>query len=196
MDRRVNRKPIVALVSATCLLFGVWQLGQGAWLEAKARLAQILLQQAWSQTLDGSRQVRPWPGADTWPLARMQVERLGVDQIVLADASGRSMAFGPGHVVGTGEPGGGGNSAISGHRDTHFRFLQQLQTGDQLELTLRDGKVQGYRITGSSVHHKDETWLLGETDEEQLTLITCYPFDAIVPGGPMRYVVQARAVIF
>ncbi len=196
MDRRVNRKRIVALVSATCLLFGVWQLGQGAWLEAKARLAQILLQQAWSQTLDGSRQVRPWPWADTWPLARMQVERLGVDQIVLADASGRSMAFGPGHVVGTGEPGGGGNSAISGHRDTHFRFLQQLQTGDQLELTLRDGRVQDYRITGSSVHHKDETWLLGETDEEQLTLITCYPFNAIVPGGPMRYVVQARPVIF
>ncbi len=196
MDRRLNRKPIVALVSATCLLFGAWQLGQGAWLEAKAWLAQLLLQQAWSQTLDGSRQVRPWPWADTWPLARMQVERLGVDQIVLADASGRSMAFGPGHVAGTGQPGGGGNSAISGHRDTHFRFLQQLQTGDQLELTLRDGRVQGYRITSSSVHHKDETWLLGETKNEQLTLITCYPFNAIVPGGPMRYVVQARAVVF
>ncbi|MCP3669753.1 MAG: class GN sortase [Gammaproteobacteria bacterium] len=196
MDRHVNRKPIVALVSATCLLFGAWQLGQGAWLEAKARLAQLLLQQAWSQTLDGSRQVRPWPGADTWPLARMQVKRLGVDQIVLADASGRSMAFGPGHVVGTGELGGGGNSAISGHRDTHFRFLQQLQTGDQLQLTLRDGVMHGYQITGASIHHKDETWLLGETKNEQLTLITCYPFNAIVPGGPMRYVVQARAVVF
>jgi len=196
MDRRVNRKTIIALVSTSCFLYGAWQLGQGAWLEAKAWLAQTLLQQAWSQTLDGSKQVRPWPWADTWPVARMQVGRLGVDQIVLADASGRSMAFGPGHVVGTGEPGTGGNSAISGHRDTHFRFLQQLQTGDQLELTLRDGRVQDYQITGSSVHHKDETWLLGETSEEQLTLITCYPFNAIVPGGPMRYVVQARPVVF
>ena len=26
---------------------------------------------------------------------------------------------------------------------------------------------------------------------KQLTLITCYPFYAITPGGPMRYVVQA-----
>jgi sortase A len=27
-----------------------------------------------------------------------------------------------------------------------------------------------------------------------LILVTCYPFDAIVPGGPLRYVVYARKV--
>jgi sortase A len=26
-----------------------------------------------------------------------------------------------------------------------------------------------------------------------LTLVTCYPFDAIVPGGPLRYAVTAVA---
>jgi sortase A len=25
-----------------------------------------------------------------------------------------------------------------------------------------------------------------------LILMTCYPFDAVVPGGPLRYVVTAR----
>ncbi len=186
----------MAIVSASCFLFGVWQLGEGAWLEAKAWLAQQLLQQAWSETLDGSQQVRPWPWADTWPVARMQVKRLQVDQIVLADASGRSMAFGPGHVVGTGQLGSGGNSAISGHRDTHFRFLKQLQTGDRMDLTLKDGKVHGYQVIDASIHHKDETWLLQDTSDEGLTLITCYPFNAIVPGGPMRYVVRAKKVAF
>ncbi len=24
-----------------------------------------------------------------------------------------------------------------------------------------------------------------------LTLVTCYPFDAVVPGGPLRFVVRA-----
>jgi hypothetical protein len=24
--------------------------------------------------------------------------------------------------------------------------------------------------------------------------VTCYPFDAITPGGPLRYVVEARLV--
>jgi len=196
MTNKVNKKRIMAIVSASCFMFGVWQLGEGGWLEAKAWLAQVLLQQAWSETLDGSQQVRPWPWADTWPVARMQVERLGVDQIVLADASGRSMAFGPGYIVGTGGLGSNGNSAISGHRDTHFRFLQKLAAGDQLDLTLKDGRLHSYQVTGASVHHEDETWLLQDTSDERLTLITCYPFDAIVPGGPMRYVVRARKVMF
>jgi len=196
MTNRVNKKRIITIVSASCFMFGVWQLGEGVWLEAKAWLAQVLLQQAWSETLDGSQQVRPWPWADTWPVARMQVERLGVDQIVLADASGRSMAFGPGHVVGTDGLGSDGNSAISGHRDTHFRFLQKLAAGDQLDLTLKDGKLHSYQVTGASVHHKDETWLLQDTSDERLTLITCYPFNALVPGGPMRYVVRAKEVMF
>jgi sortase A len=26
-----------------------------------------------------------------------------------------------------------------------------------------------------------------------LTLVTCYPFDAVEPGGPLRYVVVATA---
>jgi len=25
-------------------------------------------------------------------------------------------------------------------------------------------------------------------------LVTCYPFDAVVPGGPLRFVVQAEPV--
>ena len=196
MDCRVNRKRITALVSASCFLFGLWQIAEGGYLEAKAWLAQYLLQQAWSETLSGTQQVRPWPWADTWPVARMQVKHLGVERIVLADASGRSMAFGPGQVTGTSQFGKGGNTAISGHRDTHFRFLQQLIQGDQVDLTLRDGSQHSYQVASSSVHHKDETWLLQDSDEEWLTLITCYPFDAIVPGGPMRYVVRARPVVF
>jgi len=27
-----------------------------------------------------------------------------------------------------------------------------------------------------------------------LTLITCYPFDALNPGGPLRYVVRAAGL--
>jgi sortase A len=189
-------KKLITMVSIICFTLGGWQLGEGAYLEAKAWLSQILLQQAWSDTLTGHSQVKPWPWADTWPVARMQVKRLGVDRIVLSDASGRSMAFGPGYVSGTAQLGKGGNSAISGHRDTHFRFLKNLQEDDQVELTLKDGTVRSYRITNASVHHQDETWLLADNGDEQLTLITCYPFNALAPGGPLRYVVQARAVLF
>jgi sortase A len=32
-----------------------------------------------------------------------------------------------------------------------------------------------------------------DTPIPTLTLVTCYPFDAINPGGPLRYVVVAEA---
>ncbi len=196
MELLGNRKRIIAAVSATSFMFGIWQIAEGGYLEAKAMLAQYLLQQAWSETLEGESQAKPWPWADTWPIAKMQVKRLGIERIVLADASGRSMAFGPGQVSGTSQLGKGGNTAISGHRDTHFRFLQQLVKGDRVDITLRDGSQRSYLIENSSVHNENETWLLQDSGEESLTLITCYPFDAIVPGGSMRYVVQARPVVF
>jgi sortase A len=196
MEYQENRKRIIAAISVSSFMFGIWQIAEGGYLEAKAMLAQYLLQQAWSETLDGKPQAKPWPWADTWPVAKMQVKRLGVERIILADASGRSMAFGPGQVSGTAQLGQGGNSAISGHRDTHFRFLQQLVPGDRVDLTLRDGSRHSYQVASSSVHNQDETWLLQDTDEEALTLITCYPFDAIIPGGPMRYVVRAKPVVF
>ncbi len=36
-----------------------------------------------------------------------------------------------------------------------------------------------------------ETWVLRDAGDTRLTLVTCYPFDALRPGGPLRYVVTA-----
>src|SRR5256885_5874975 len=95
---------------------GAWQLGRGAWIQAKAWLAQSLIAHAWARTLSGERQAKPWPWADTWPVARLTVPRLGIERYVLAGADGAAMAFGPGHVSGTPLPGEAGNSVIAGPR--------------------------------------------------------------------------------
>ncbi len=172
------------------LLVGSWQVAEGGYIKAKAWLAQYLLQSAWETARAGGERVRPWPWADTWPVARLQVPRLGVDQIILAGASGRTLAFGPGHLAGTAEPGGVGNSVVSAHRDTHFRFLQQLQPGDRLELITLQGARLTYAVASAEVHDKSDLWLLDQ-GQNLLTLITCYPFDALLPGGPERYVIRA-----
>ena len=194
--RSLGRIGKTRLAALALLLVGVWQFGHGVYLEGKAWLAQLLLRQAWEETLAGGQEVHPWPWADTWPVARMQVARLGVDRIVLAGASGRTMAFGPAYVLGTAPLGGAGNSVISGHRDTHFLFLRELRPQDRIELTLPDGSVHSYVVEGTAVHRQTEGWLMGATPESRLTLITCYPFDALVPGGPLRYVVQAKPLRF
>lgn len=197
-----RRRPLrsYGLVAAALLLLGLglWQLGAAAAIHAKAWLAQGLLERAWSRTLDGtageSVQHRPWPWADTHPVARLQVPDLAVDRIVLAGASGRTLAFGPAHLDGTAVPGGAGHSVLSGHRDTHFRFLQDLAAGQEIRLQRPDGAWQRYRVTERRVIDARKARLRPGDGRPTLTLVTCYPFDAVTPGGPLRYLVFAEAV--
>jgi sortase A len=168
-----------------------WHGGRAAWSSAKARLAQALLGQAWRATLAGVRDVRPWPWADTSPVARLLAPAQAIDLLVLAGASGRTLAFGPGHLSGTPLPGEAGNSVVSGHRDTHFAFLQRLREGDVLVVERRDGTRRRYTVAERRVVDRSETWVVGDSGDTRLTLVTCYPFDAIRPGGPLRFVVTA-----
>ena len=128
------------LVFALGSVLAVYGLGGAAYLEAKATLAQALLRGAWSRSLARGTEVRPWPWADTWPVARLSVPRLGIDQIVLAGAAGRTLAFGPGLSTAAAMPGDAGNAVISGHRDTHFGFLRALRIGDLVWITTPQGR--------------------------------------------------------
>lgn len=181
------------LLIGALLLAGVWQTGEAAYIHLKAQLAQQLLRTAWEKTRAGEKEVKPWPWADTWPVARLRVPSQGVDLYVLAGASGRTLAFGPGHLSGTPLPGQTGNSVLSAHRDTHFDFVKKLAAGNELIVENPDGKITSYRISTMLVVDKHETWVTRNAEDSRLTLITCYPFDAIIPGGPLRYVVTAEA---
>ncbi|MCP5298725.1 MAG: class GN sortase [Chromatiaceae bacterium] len=169
-------------------------LAHAAYIPAKAWLAQRLLAYAWQQRGGAAGPGRPWPGADMRPLARLRQQRLGVDQIVLDGASGRVLAFAPGHVVGSALPGQRGNVVISAHRDTHFRWLAGLRSHDELELEDVDGAVRRYAVEGWSVVHERSAELLDPFAGDGLRLVTCYPFDGVAPGTPWRFVITARPV--
>jgi sortase A len=173
------------------LLVGLASLAQGSWIFGKAALAQVLLRRAWAAARAGDQHARPWPWADTWPVARLLDRARGVDLVVLEGAAGASLAFGPGHIAGSAAPGMPGNIALAGHRDTHFRFLEQLQPGESLWLEPARGAAQRYQVESAAIVDQADTRLL-EAQQDGLTLVTCYPFDAPVPGGPLRYVVRAR----
>ena len=190
--RTFSGKKMLLLLFIVLPLGGVWQMGLGAYIHAKAILAQILLEAAWSDTLNGHGEVKPWPWADTWPVGRLTVPRLGISRIVLAGASGSSLAFGPGLFSGLPLSGNEGNIVIAGHRDTQFRFLQNLRPGDVVKLQTPDALTHDYQITEVRVVNESETHYLEDTGNSTLTLVTCYPFDAIAPGGPLRYLVIGR----
>ena len=174
------------------LALGVWQVGEAAHIHAKAWLAQQLMERAWARTLAGERAVTPWPWADTWPVARLEAPKLGGRLIVLSGGSGRTLAFGPGHVDGSPLPGEPGTSIIGGHRDTHFRFLERLRPGDVIRVQDRKGVTHGFRVTAAEVVDSRRARLDPTGERPRLILVTCYPFDALVPGGPLRYLVFAE----
>lgn len=185
--RKFRRWAILALVA-----IGLWQTGEGLYIHAKARLAQVLIARAWSASSGTGSSVRPWPWADTYPIARLRVPTRNIDLYVLEGDSGRSLAFAPGHMTRTSLPGKAGNAVISAHRDTHFAFLRHLQAGEEIQLELPNATTHRYRVRDSTVAHQDSMRVTQDTRVPTLTLVTCYPFDALVPRGPLRYVVSAE----
>jgi len=179
--------------TVACLLcLGFWQLGQGAYIPAKAWLAQELMQAAWARAGTGSEQPVPWPWADTWPVARLLAKSGKVDLIVLAGGSGRTLAFGPGHLSASSLPGERGNTVIAGHRDTHFSFLRDVEIGEYLAIETVSGSKHLYEVVGIDIVDSRRGSLLLDTDQSVLSLVTCYPFEARQPGGPLRFVVTAK----
>lgn len=179
--------------AALFALLGLVLVGQGLWIHAKALLAQVLLERAFEQTLASGAPVKPWPWADTWPVARIEFPRLGTSVIVLAGSSGQALAFGPGHVEGTPDAGEDGVAVYAAHRDTHFAFLREVVVGDEIVVTRADGTSVRFRMSGSEVVRWDRSGIDAAAPGRQLALVTCWPFDARTTG-PMRYVVEAVAV--
>lgn len=179
-------------IVAALLALGFWQMGQGAYIPAKAWLAQELMQRAWFRVTAGEDRAAPWPWADTWPVARLTARSQGVELIVLAGGSGRTLAFGPGHLGASALPGEPGNAVIAGHRDTHFRFLGEVKPGEILGVQTMDGENHRYKVIGTDIVDSRRGSLVLDTDLPMLTLVTCYPFDALEAGGPLRYVVTAQ----
>lgn len=188
-----RRSGLTAGAAALLALIGLVLLGQGLWIHAKAMLAQVLLERAFAQTLETKAPAKPWPWADTWPLARIEFPRIGESVIVLAGSSGQALAFGPGHVEGTPDAGEGGVAVYAAHRDTHFAFLRDVRLGDEIRITRTDGVVARFRMTGSDVVRWDRSGIDPTASGRHLALVTCWPFDART-AGPLRYVVQAEAV--
>ena len=172
---------------------GVAAFGSGLYIHAKAGVAQALLHAAWAKTQDSGMPAQPWPWADMHPVARLIAPAQDADLLVLSGASGRTLAFGPGHLSGSANPGDPGNSVITAHRDTHFRFLQRVAAGDTLVVEGRDGARRHFHVLRAYVADYRALNIPRDTLQPTLTLVTCYPFDAVNPGGPLRYVVVAEA---
>jgi sortase A len=186
MKARLVTAWIAAAIGVACVA------GAG-WIHAKGFVAQALIAAAWVRTEGGARDARPWPWADTRPVARLT---FGEERalVVLEGSSGRNLAFGPTHDPASALPGDAGNSVIAGHRDTHFDVLERASQGDRVRVDRPDGSTAHFAVTDIRIVDSRTKRISLDAESPRLTLVTCYPFDAINPGGPLRFVVTADLI--
>jgi len=203
------KKIILALIviGLTLSALGLLRIG---YFEAKAELAQYLMQTAWeksknllkdfSNQLDqkvdsGKANITPWPWADTWPVFKMAIPKISSLSLVLKDASGESLAFGPGLLTTKLYPGEKGNSFIAAHRDTHFERLGELIVGDIILIEHLTAKTLRFEVDQIEIVDSRTNQPIIDTNDTRLTLVTCYPFVATKSNTPYRYLVSGRLVI-
>jgi sortase A len=175
-----------------CIGIGVWQLSLGVTVHAKAWLADSLIENAWQSTLQGSEYSKPWPWADMWPTAQISIPNHDIKRLVLSGDNGSSLAFGPGLNEASKAPGQPGVTLISGHRDTHFRFLKDMSAGDIIHLQTAESNVS-YEVVETKIADQRLYSPSIENEQDLLMLVTCYPFDTLDPNGPLRFMVTAIA---
>ena len=190
---RPSRRSLLNLLSALCLALSIFLFGQSVWIFAKAQLAQVLLERAFTQSIATGIPVKAWSWADTWPVARLTIPRINASAIVLKGGSGEALAFGPALLNETSGIGERGTAVISAHRDTHFSFLKDVVDGDLIPITRNDGLVFTYRVTGTSIANWNNSGIDRYASGFNLVLSTCYPFGAITRGS-QRYLVHAELV--
>ena len=186
---------LLRFVLAVMLFAGSCIVARAAYLQAKAGIASALIRRAWEQSMRAGVSRPPWPWADTHPVARIRIPRIGYDEIVLEGASPRILAFGPARLLSSARPGEPGNLAVAGHRTSWFRRLEEVKTGDDVDLDWFDSHNQqprdrSYKVDAIHIVKPDDVELLEPTADDALTLITCYPFGRS-PRSPQRYVVRA-----
>lgn len=170
-------------------LAGLALTAQAAWIPVKAILAQVLLERAFARSLAGRQPAKPWPWADTEPIARLTVA--GRSFVVLRGGSGQALAFGPGHLDGTPEAGEPGTAVFAAHRDTQFAGLGQIGPGDSVTVTGRDGRTLRFRVTGTRVARWDASGIDPHAPGRHLDLVTCWPLEAL-QAGPLRLIVETE----
>jgi sortase A len=125
------------------------------------------------------------------PVARLQIPKIGLDEIVLEGIDDEAMNGGPGHYPGSPLPGGAGNSIISAHRDRHFRKLDELAVGDTI-VTQSGATTTRWVVTKRKVVDKERP-VLFPTKVATLTLTTCWPI-RYFGTAPDRLIITATPV--
>jgi sortase A len=119
------------------------------------------------------------------------IPKMNLELPIIEGTEEEQLKKGVGHFLSTVYPGDGDQILFSGHRDTVFTGLGELEKGDQIIVKMPYGEYS-YSLQETEIVEADDTTVIRSTaPEEILTLSTCYPFN-FVGNAPQRYIVYAK----
>ena len=186
----------LAWVALSLFQARLYQQSAGSALDAQVRAAQIQSAQIQPAQIQAASQLPAnLPRAivkEGEVLGRMEISRLGMSIVILEGTSSRTLRLGVGHIAGTAFPGEPGNIGIAGHRDSYFRALKDIRSGDEIGIQTATG-LSRYQVDRVQMLEPSDIAVLAPTAVPGITLVTCYPFYFVGPA-PQRFVVHAHHV--
>ena len=170
----------------------IFQQAEDSRLDGLLRVSQQSSSRAPQNPSPTARPARLLPAPATGLIGRLDISRLGLSVIVIEGVRAATLRRAVGHIPGTALPGQQGNVGISGHRDTFFRPLRNIRRDDIVTLTTVVGEFR-YRVVSTSIVRPDNIAVLSPTENQILTLVTCYPFYFVGPA-PTRFIVRADRI--
>ncbi len=159
-----------------------------------AQLSQDEQSREFEQTLQEPNAVAS-PGtakAEGALLGRIEIKSVGLSAMIQEGVAEETLQRAVGHIPSTSMLDQHGNIALAAHRDTFFRGLRNIRLNDEITLTTTSGKAR-YRVVFTQVVEPEDTSVLRASEEDMLTLVTCYPF-TFVGTAPQRFIVRAHKV--
>jgi len=196
-----RERPVLRLAERLCMAVALVMLGYYAWVSLEATVYQAyenreldaILASAPAAAGRTPHTARSGGGPVTPPagsiLGRIEIARIGVSAIVRTGSDARTLQLAVGHIPGTAWPGENGNVGLAGHRDTFFRRLRDIEPDDRIRIVTPSASYD-YRVQRTDIVAPADVWVLDDTTEPSLTLVTCYPF-TYVGAAPERFIVRA-----
>lgn len=123
----------------------------------------------------------------------LNIPRLEADLPIVEGTHEDELKHGVGHYGGTAYPLQQDQIVLSGHRDTVFRRMGELEIGDILNVEVEYGEFAYEIVDTKVVDADDRTIIVPTAPDEVLTVTTCYPF-SYVGSAPDRYIITALPV--
>ena len=129
---------------------------------------------------------------DGTTIGTISVPQIRLSAPLIEGVEDRDLRRGVGHVPGSAQSGGLGNMVLAAHRDTVFRPLRSIQKGMDIQVKGAEGTFH-YHVDSLQVVAPNRLDVLEISNQPEVTLITCYPFN-FIGSAPMRFIVKAHLV--